>query len=219
MNKLDWAKKEIEIVCGKNDSYEFEYDRACYASALKAFESLCEDEHSGFSIQFARHILDRLIEGKPLTPIKDTDDIWNAVNLLESDERPDVVMYQCKRMSSLFKDVHSDGHVEYRDINRIVCINIDTGDDFKSCLVNQIINEDFPITMPYMPGKSILVKCKSFAYNSDYNTIYDTFGVYDALFTEDGIQKSLPINRFFKEVMNEWVEITKDEYNNRKNNI
>ena len=27
MNKLDWAKKEIEIVCGKNDSYEFENER------------------------------------------------------------------------------------------------------------------------------------------------------------------------------------------------
>ena len=219
MEKLDWAKKEIEIVCGKNDSCEFQYDRACYASALKAFGSLCGDEHSGFSIQITKHILDRLIDGKPLTPIEDTDDIWNEVILLKSDEKPDAAMYQCKRMSSLFKEVHLDGHVEYRDINRIVCIDVDAGNDFHSYLVSQIINKDFPITMPYMPGNPILVECKTFAYDSNYNNIFDTFGIYNALFTENGIQKSVPINRFFKEVMNEWIEITKEEYNNRKNNI
>lgn len=39
---------------------EFDYGCACYESALKAFESLLEDGHSGFSIKITQSILDRL---------------------------------------------------------------------------------------------------------------------------------------------------------------
>ena len=42
-----------------------EYGCACYRSALKAFNSLMEDEHSGMSIiGITRNILNRLIAGK-----------------------------------------------------------------------------------------------------------------------------------------------------------
>ena len=77
----DWAKNEIEIACKheRNDKSpeEFEYWRACYESAYKAFQSLMEDSHSGMSISLTKAILNRLIDGKPLTPIEDTQDIWN----------------------------------------------------------------------------------------------------------------------------------------------
>lgn len=219
MDKIDWAKKEIEIACDKSD----EYVQACYESALKAFESLCEDGHSGYTIRITRHILDRLINGSPLTPIIDTDDIWNVLIRPESDESPDVSIYQCKRMSSLFKYVYRDGHIEYRDIDRVVCVDVDSESGmidawhrYFSSLVSRVIDKEFPIIMPYMPGKPILVQCESFACDSDCDTI---FGIYNAIFTEDAIQKFIPINRFFKDVMNEWVEITKDEYDRRKNNI
>ena len=52
---LDWARREVEIACEKENPNrkgdEFDYGCACYESALKAFESLCEDGHSGFSIK------------------------------------------------------------------------------------------------------------------------------------------------------------------------
>lgn len=55
MNMLDWARQEVEIACRKENPNkkegEFDYGCACYGSALKAFESLCEDGHSGFSIK------------------------------------------------------------------------------------------------------------------------------------------------------------------------
>ena len=45
---LDWAKKEVEIACNKENpdrkENEFDYGCACYASALKAFESLYKEE-------------------------------------------------------------------------------------------------------------------------------------------------------------------------------
>lgn len=98
-----WAEKEVELACkhaaktcGKEG--EFKYERACYESALKAYNSLMEDGHSGASIQFTKDILNRLIDGKPIIPIEDTDDIWlNGVDF------GDYVSYQCSRMSSLFK--------------------------------------------------------------------------------------------------------------------
>lgn len=48
-NMLEWAKREVEIACKKENPNrkegEFDYGCACYESALKAFESLCEDGH------------------------------------------------------------------------------------------------------------------------------------------------------------------------------
>ena len=77
MSMLDWARKEIEIACKKEnpnwDGNSFDYSCACYQSALKAYESLCNDQHSGFSWGMTINILNRLAEGKPLTPITDND--------------------------------------------------------------------------------------------------------------------------------------------------
>ena len=81
MGMLEWAKKEIEIAKKreKEDDQEgvFNYGAMCYASALRAFESLAKDGHSGISIGFTKQILNRLIDGKPLTPIEDTEDMWS----------------------------------------------------------------------------------------------------------------------------------------------
>lgn len=108
-NVLDWAKREVEIACKKENPNrkegEFDYGCACYESALKAFESLLEDGHSGFSIKMTQAILIRLLDGQPLTPIEDTDDIWNECSRPKDGPK----VYQCKRMNSLFKDVYADG--------------------------------------------------------------------------------------------------------------
>ena len=71
MSLLDWAKNEIEIACkkerGSAPNNEWDYGCACYESALKAFECLCEHGHSGMSIGITKNILNRLIDGKCLT--------------------------------------------------------------------------------------------------------------------------------------------------------
>ena len=59
---------------------EWDYGCACYESALKAFGSLCEDGHSGFSIGLTKAILNRLINNKPLLPIEDTDEVWSDIS-------------------------------------------------------------------------------------------------------------------------------------------
>ena len=110
MNLRDWARNEIEIACKRERESSgveegFDYGCACHESAFKAFESLLEDGHSGMSIGFTKNILMRLIDNKPLTPIEDTEDVWEDVTK-EWDEG--YKKYQCKRCSALFKDVHDD---------------------------------------------------------------------------------------------------------------
>ena len=222
---LEWAKREVEIACKKENPNrkegEFDYGCACYESALKAFESLTEDGHSGFSIKMTQTILNRLIDGKPLTPIEDTDDAWNIV-LISNDDKLDI--YQCKRMSALFKYVYEDGLIRYSSNDCCYCVDINNPKNtYSSGMVRKIIEKMFPITMPYMPGESIKVYCEDFL-TDERNIEFDTFGVLYALKEENGEQKRIEINRFFREPFeNEeseeftrYVEISKEEYEDRK---
>ena len=65
-----WAENEVAIACRREKpdrkDGEWDYGCACYESALKAFQSLCNDGHSGFSIGLTKAILNRLIDGKSL---------------------------------------------------------------------------------------------------------------------------------------------------------
>lgn len=219
-NMLDWAKREVEIACKKERDNakedEFNYGCACYESALKAFESLLEDEHSGFSIKITQSILNRLLNRQPLTSIEDTDDIWiDSICSVKG-----VKTYQCKRMNSLFKDVYPDGTIKYQDINGSYCINISNPTvSYSFSLVRDIIDKMFPITMPYMPGNPIKVYCEDFLTDKK-NGDFDTVGVFYALRTEAGKQEKIDINRFFRVPEDDepgaWTEISKEEYDERK---
>lgn len=118
-----WVENEVRIACeherkaSGTKEEEQDYGCACFESALKAYRSLLEDGHSGFSIGMTKYILVRMIERKPLTPIVDTEDVWSDARD-RSGHRGEVVNYQCKRMSSLFKYVYADGTVKYRDVDR-----------------------------------------------------------------------------------------------------
>ena len=217
MSMQTWAEKEIEIACKrereasgvKNDDWD--YGCACYESALKAYKSLMSDGHSGFSIGLTKHILNRLIDGKPLTPIEDTPDIWN--DIIDRNDEEGYICFQCRRMSSLFKYVYADGTVKYKDINN--CYKVDINNPqaiYHSALVQRIIDEMFPITMPYFPGNPIKVYCEDFLTDRK-NGDFDTVGIFYAI-KPDG--EKVEINRFFKESEDGWDEIDEVEYNERK---
>lgn len=220
MSMLEWAEKEIEIACNKENPNrkedEFDYGCACYEGALKAFKTLCNQGHSGLSIKLTQSILNRLIDGKPLTPIEDTPDIWNLVEVKEND----TVEYQCNRMSSLFKKVHTDGKVEYTDVDRVYGVDIyNPHSTYGSSLLTRIINEMFPIKMPYMPdSRSYKIVTTDFLVdpkNGDFDTV--------ALFTltkPNG--EKIEVNRYFRspekgeeETYPGYVEISEDEYTKR----
>jgi hypothetical protein len=216
MSMQTWAEKEIEIACKrereasgvKNDDWD--YGCSCYDSALKAFKSLMSDGHSGFSIGLTKHILNRLIDGKPLTPIEDTPDIWNDISEYLPEEG--CRSYQCKRMSSLFKYVYDDGRIEYKDVNFFYCIDTTNGFTYHSGLVQRVMDEMFPISMPYMPTEPIKVYCSDLLTDRK-NGDFDTVAILHVI-KPNGDR--IDINRFFKENENDWVEITIDEYEQRK---
>lgn len=94
-----WIENEVRIACeherkaSGTKEEEQDYGCACFESALKAYRSLLEDGHSGFSIGMTKYILVRMIEGKPLTPIVDTEDVWSDARD-RSGHRGEVVNYQ-----------------------------------------------------------------------------------------------------------------------------
>ena len=223
MSMLDWAKKEIEIACENTratckEDVEREYACSCYESALKAYESLCEDGHSGASIKLTQKFLNRLIDGKALTPIEDTEDVWNDVSNWVSGNS-DVKQYQCKRMSSLFKEVYADGTVKYCDVNRIRCEDrSNPNSTYYSSFVAGIVDKLWPITMPYYPSiNPIRVICEDLL-TDEKNGDFDSLGIISVIKPHsDGRGfEGITINRYFKASGDGWVEITHEEWMERK---
>ena len=216
MNMLDWAKREVEIACkrerktSKMPEDDWDYGCACYESALKAFNSLMEDGHSGTSIGSTKNILMRLIEGKVLTPIEDTEDIWR----FSHKNNDGTYVYQCTRMSSLFKDIHPDGSVIYHDIDRCYCVSTDNPDiPYHNGFISNIFDEMYPITMPYIsPTRAAKIVREEFLFNPK-NGDWDTMAIL-YLINFDG--EKVEVNRYFKETGDSFVEIDKHEYEMRK---
>lgn len=212
---LEWAKNEVAIASkrerGDNPENEFDYGVACYESALKAFESLLEDGHSGMSIGFTKAILNRLIDGKPLTMIEDIDDTWEEC--IWSKELP-YKTYPCKRMSSLFKDVYPDGKIRYIDTERMYCVNMKSPEvHYHNGFISRIYNEMYPITMPYTPEDNPDVIVCDELLTDPKNGDYDTVAI---LYIKRSDGEKVEVNRYFKSEENGFVEITYKEYLQRE---
>lgn len=211
-----WAEREVELACARerkdaDDDEGAEYGVACYKSALKAYHSLMDDGHSGFSIQITKNLLNRLINGQCLTPIEDTPDIWEKVKLGKDGKKH----YQCKRMSSLFKDVDTEGNVSYSDIDRVQAIDISNPDvAYHNAFTTALVNKIFPIQMPYFPDNhKFKVYREKFLVDKKMDD-YDTMGILYIIMPSG---QKVEINRYFKEVEDDGlVPITKEEYEERK---
>lgn len=211
MDILEWAKNEIELACAKErnnaDGNEWNYSAACYESAYRAFESLIGDNHSGMSIEITKGILNKLIDGKPLTPIEDTPDIWERISYHRPQHN---ITYQCTRMSSLFKEIRADGTATFDDVNRVMCTYKDNPSvRYYSHFVSNIINQKYPIIFPYTPeSKPYVCGCTELLYDKQ-NGDYDTLAIW-YVDKPDGTRD--PIRLFFKEGEDGFVRITYGEY-------
>ena len=210
-----WAKREVELA--KNEALKLGADNCsahyiceCLNSALKAFNSLREDRHSGASMEQMLMFLQRLVRGLPLTPI-DEDTTWVKSSVSESG----TITYQCARMTSLFKDVDREGNITYSDVNRVVCVNKDDphAPVWYNGFVSKIINSIYPIKFPYYTSSDPII-----AYVSEHTTSlsedFDTMCI-DSVKLNSG--EIVDVKRFFKEDtnINSWVEIDEEEYNRR----
>ena len=213
-----WAEREIEILKSKNkpeSDEEFDYVGECAESALRAYKSLMSDGHSGMSISITAGILNKLIKGQALTSIEDTEDVWNESGGY-CDEEKGIKQYQSNRMSSLFKYVYPDGTIKYTDIDRVTGINMAYPDSgYTSGTLRAIVDEMFPITMPYSPkSKSYKIYTEDFLTDKSKGD-YDTVG-YLYMITPEG--ERIELNRFYHEFNRHenMKEITKEEYEELK---
>lgn len=200
MNDIEWAKREINIVCKKDFSEyleeEFDYETECYKTVLKAFVDICENKYLHSGKQFMKHTLNRLLDGKPLSPIEDVDDIWNVIM-----DHNGYIVYQCNRMESLFKHVYPNGDVKYKDKNYYYCVDIyNNNDRYTLSIVEDIVYELFPITMPYLPLGPIVLYC---------SVVKDTI---DVLYAIKPSGEQVNICRYFKAISDapnqKFIEIT-----------
>lgn len=220
MGAIEWARKEIAIAKAAerrksaDESGSWRYGEACYDSALKAYECIMSDGHSGMSYGITVDILKKLLDEKPLTPILDLDDIWGEVGIPSS--RPDVEKaYDCIRHYSLHKYVLTDGSVQYYDWDRFLCLDMmNPSSTFSNGFVSKIAHQYLPIEFPYIPERFI-VRVNQFLFdpkNGDFDTMY-----ISTINTKNGDLMSL-IQRSFKEEDDGWVEIDGAEYISRKVN-
>lgn len=213
MSLYKWAEKEVKLACKKEnpkwDGKTFDYGCGCYASALKAFSSLLEEGHSMFSWSMTRNILERLMRYLPLTPVTD-EDFRDKVPGKWPKEKDIVSERVCSRMFSLFRYEYKDGTVKYSDVDRVVCWDIGSELGYSNGLSRRVIDEMFPIKMPYLPpAREWNVYCCGFCvHNEDGEIVMQGTHLVYAI-DPDG--KRVEIDRYFVDKDGRDEEIDKAE--------
>lgn len=200
--------------------FSYEYMSSIYKAALHAFQAANGGETwGGLSWKFITEILIRLMNSQPLTPITEEDFFkykspfdydLNTLARLGLKSR-----IQCQRLSSLFRDEELNGKIVYRDVDRDFCYDREHQDrKFHFSLLSGVLDELFPITMPYIPSlEPYRLECSSFLFDRR-NGEFDTVALWN-IYTPEG--KKVEVNRFWKAGPN-IEEIDQDEYNIRYSN-
>lgn len=211
MGVFEWAKQEIKLsretgwISEKtiNPEVPNPYDVA-FMTYLYAMNN-----SNGAYLETIGEILNRLLNGLPLSPIVDKTENWFPEEIDEGD--PYEAVYQSDRYSSLFKNVYPDGTIEYEDLNLFWCCDKDdglNGDHWFSRLVHDTLKDKYPITLPYYPDVE--------HYSVFVTQTLNTFAIWDVR-KPNG--ETDTIERFFKYNEDDetadnlgWVEISRNEY-------
>lgn len=212
MNIKSWAENEVEIAKKANNDWYYEL---CLDSALKAYNCLMEDGHSGMSIGVTRNILNRLIDDMPLTPITEKDFEEQTANVNLPKESPKWLMemglkssIQCPRMSSLFREESLGGKITYTDVDRVICYEEGKRTPFHCGTVTRFVDKLFPITLPYDGNdkyKVTVVEELLDATNGDFDTI-------KIISVQKNNEDPIPFAKYFHEFGGEMKEISIDNY-------
>jgi len=184
MTRQEWAENECRLLLEKKqqqDGKELDvldgYGERCVKSALKAYKSLCEDGHSGMSIEFTKSILNHLLNDEPLTPITEQD--FDGV---EPSDHGDHLCYQCPRKTSLFKDVYPDGKIEYVDVDRVIFI--DKYGSWTNGFVRRLVEEKHPLKFPYYGREKFYAYGETYTITKKGEKIYE-HGQFNAMFIKN----------------------------------
>ena len=211
------VRKEIEyaIDCERKSAVEendysfLDYVVECYRSALRAYETMAADGHSGMSWGLTRQIFNRLAEGKPLKGLnsyQDRPEEWGERSHWIVD---DSAVLSNIRYPALSYRVNASGKEIYHDIDRWVfeapdCPNIPWHNGFLS----NYLDEKFPIQFPYNPI-TIHVRVEEILTDPAHGD-YDAQHIIDFADPETG--RKVSVDAYFEEVDGKWQEIGKKKW-------
>lgn len=193
-----WAENEVELAIKDIDEEDMDRMKVIYNSALKAYESLIDDRHSGLTFSIVKSILMDLLDERPLSPIEESDDLWEEV---------EENWYQCKRAPYLFKVIDEKGNMTYTDLKRVEGVTTENGTNYVhyNSFTRKMIDDLYPITFPYLPlKKPYEVRYIEFIYQDVH---YISFG---RLTTPEGKHEQL--YGYFKLVDDKLEEMDPEEW-------
>lgn len=158
-------KREVDLAIKKEnplwDGVSFDYGINTYKSVEKTLNTLLKEEHNEISLDVAVKIINRLMNGLPLSPIV-FDDFENAEytykdTQIGSQTTKDIK--QCSRMDTLFQHIITttdskdivEINYEYVRVDGVLTLDVLTGVTWHDEYGDYYIRKKHPITLPYMP--------------------------------------------------------------------
>lgn len=223
-NLKTWAFNEL-LYLEKEGSVPKEMLKTILDSYSLLIDYVGQSSHSCVEndLPCIRDIFMDLFLKKPLTPIEDDEDVWEQH---DDQHQNDIKIYKCKRYPSLWKQIKSDGSIDYLDKRRCICMDINDPECvWTGGIGAKIFYEMYPLTLPYTPP-SIPIKIfidRFFYHENDKTEYHDTIGVTHFQMPDGNL---IEVHRYFKlsyhegasktHFQPEYVEITKTEYFTRK---
>lgn len=227
-NEKKRAEKEIKIL---KEALGKEHPELLFVweEALKVYNLIISRyPHIFNNRDFGERVLNNiqeLVGGFPLTSIKEENADWQEIpnGALTKMWKANVVeKYRSGRLSSLFKEVYIDGHVEYHDNYRVTTENFIIGTEYVFGLSNLIYDEMYPIKMPYNHKSEWGAKVYIHDFVSDPEDKESNFDTIAVLFAKKPDGKIISINRYFRVPKDDeeptygnWVEIKFSEFADR----
>lgn len=218
MDKQFWIETELKLLCMENNipyPKSFNNYRQPIDLIIKAILELGTSElRHDSSYGIITDILDRLYRGYPLTPIYNTEDDWTITAKSNNHNT-----YKHNRFDYLYKYVNTDGTEEYIDVGSFECVKqsdpnkIFNNSFIANCVCNNV--EGIKVTFPYYPNTE---KTKIY-YQTYYTLTEDNEREYDLMHIQyalSPIKSRVDIDKYFTKRWDEWVEITKEDFDNLK---
>ena len=195
---LEWAENEVKLA--KKDPWNKDKTKELDL-ALSVFKQINENSSDGQDV-FLR--LEKLFNKIPLTCIEDSDFEF------EKEDEDGEKIYECKRFSGLVKYVSKDGKTTYEDYSYdIFDKNFNEIEDCVIGLVNNILNDVKPITMPYYkPTDCVKVYIEQgMGYESD-----EVEGVYVDHIDFSPYGNTYKVDAYFLHTEEGWRTVFVEEY-------
>ena len=204
-NEKKRAEKEVKIL---KEKLEKEHPGSTYIwdVALKVYKTLISKYPHIFAndLGYGNSVLQNVQElagGFPLTAIDGIDEEWQEVPngvLIKMGKKGVVIKYRNTRLTSLFKEVYADGHIEFHDNYRVTTENFIIGTEYIFGLSNLIYDEMYPIKMPYNHKSEWGAKVYIHDFVSDPKDKESNFDTVAVLFAKEPGGKIVSINRYFR---------------------